>query len=369
MTLKTFALALCLLGSVISHAGERAVGKAEQLSQLHTEGNRILDEQGKPVRLCGVNTACLEWSADGEGHILNTVRVAIRDWKANIIRVPLSQDRWIGQTRQIGFSGQTIAGQTDGGASYRALVRQVVDYCASHRCYVLLDLHWNDAGMWGENIGQHVMPDMNSLTFWRSCAQEYRNNPAVLFDLYNEPHNTTWDIWLNGGEISETSGPGARQGRFVPVKYQTPGMQAMLDNVRSWGARNLVVCGGLDWAYDLSGFLKGYALKDPTGNGVIYACHVYNNKGETIDKWLSHLDAALKHIPVIMSEFGGQNGGATVNQPNAWVDRVIKEMDKRHCNYAAWDLHPAAGPTLISDWNYTPTPSFGALVKASLAKR
>jgi len=333
--------------------------KARQLPQLHTKGNMILDDQGHNVRLCGVNTACMEWSADGEGHILNTLQVAIHDWHTNFIRVPLSQDRWFGQTPE----------QHDKGASYQALVQKVVDYCASNDCYVLLDLHWNDCNVWGANIGQHIMPDMNSITFWRDCARVYRNNPAVLFDLYNEPHNTTWDIWLNGGEITETRGDGARQGRFTPVKYRTPGMQAMLDAVRSTGAENVVVCGGLDWAYDLSGFLKGYALKDPLGNGVIYACHAYNNKGETIDKWLSHLDAALPHIPVVMSEFGGQGRGANANKPDPWVDRVIKEIDKRKCNYAAWDLHPAAAPCLISDWKYTPTPSFGVLVKASLARR
>ena len=329
------------------------------LPQLHTKGNKILDDKGNKVRLCGVNCACMEWTSNGEGHILNTLKVAIHDWNANIVRIPLSQDRWFGIAPE----------QHDQGVGYQTLVQQIVDYCASNGCYVLLDLHWNDCKQWGSNIGQHVMPDMNSITFWRDCGRVYRNNPAVLFDLYNEPHNTTWDIWLKGGEISERSGPGARQGRFAPVTYHTPGMQAMLNAVRSTGADNVVVCGGLDWAYDLSGFLKGYALDDSGGNGVIYACHAYNNKGESIDKWLSHLDAALPHIPVIMSEFGGQNPRTTANQPNAWVDRVIKEMDKRKCNYIAWDLHPSAGPSLIKDWTYAPTPSFGVLVKASLAKR
>jgi hypothetical protein len=359
------------LGFAVGVVGLLGSGSASaaEMSPLHVVGNRILDASGHAVRLCGVNTACMEWSSDGEGHVLETVRVAIKDWHVNIIRLPLSQDRWFGQTHPVSFAGQTIPGQTDKGVAYRALVRQVVDYCASHGCYILLDLHWNDCGVWGENIGQHVMPDRNSVTFWKSCAREYRNEPAVLFDLYNEPHNTTWDIWLRGGEIKETTGPGARQGRFVPVTYQTPGMQAMLDAVRGTGARNVVVCGGLDWAYDLSGFLSGYALKDPDGQGVIYACHAYNNKGQTIDTWLSHLDAALPHFPVIMSEFGGQNVGPTAGQPNAWVDRVLKEMDKRRCHYIAWDLHPAAGPTLVSDWKYTPTPSFGVLVKASLARR
>ena len=30
-------------------------------------------------------------------------------------------------------------------------------------------------------------------------------------------------------------------------------------------------------------------------------------------------------------------------------------------------MHPRAGPRLISDWKYTPTPGFGVLVKDALA--
>ena len=353
--MKTSILSTCFLLSLATCYAFAT----RPLPQLHTEGNQIVDSSGHKVRLCGVNTACLEWSSDGEGHVLKTIDVAIHDWNANIIRVPLSQDRWFGQAPE----------QKDNGRSYQALVKQVVNDCSDNGCYVLLDLHWNDCKQWGSNIGQHVMPDMNSTTFWRSCAREYRNNPAVLFDIYNEPHNTTWDIWLKGGSISETRGDGARQGRFVPIKYETPGMQALLNTIRSMGANNVVVCGGLDWAYDLSGFLKGYALKDPDGNGVIYACHAYNNKGETVDKWLTHLDAALPKIPVIMSEFGDQGRGAAANKPTPWIARVVKEMDKRHCNYIAWDLHPAAGPCLIKDWTYAPTPSFGTVVKESMSRR
>lgn len=326
------------------------------LPQLTTKGNLILGERSRPIRLRGVNVACMEWSSDGEGHMLDTVRVAIKDWHSNIIRLPMSQDRWFGKAPE----------QKGDAKPYRELIRKAVDYCGSNNCYILLDLHWNDCGDWGKNIGQHVMPDMYSIDFWKDCAAVYKNNPAVLFDLYNEPHDTTWDIWLKGGDIEEKRGVGARQGAFTPVKYHTPGMQAMLDAVRSTGAKNVVVCGGLDWAYDLSGFLKGYQLQDPSGRGVIYACHTYPIKGDTVEKWLGKLDAALPTIPVIMSEFGSQNRGATVNDPNPWADQVVKAMEERKCNWIAWDLHPAAGPTLISDWKYTPTASFGGIVKAAL---
>ncbi|MEI7822493.1 MAG: hypothetical protein WCK55_16390 [Verrucomicrobiota bacterium] len=44
--------------------------------------------------------------------------------------------------------------------------------------------------------------------------------------------------------------------------------------MRSTGARNIVVTGGLDWACDLSGIASGFELKDVGGNGIIYSTHI-----------------------------------------------------------------------------------------------
>lgn len=336
------------------------LGVAPKMSPLKVDGNQVVTDQGKPVLLRGVNVACMEWSSDGEGHLLETVRVAVEDWKSNIIRLPLSQDRWFGKGPE----------QTDGGKSYRGLVKQAVDWCGSHGCYILLDLHWNDAGVWGQNIGQHQMPDMNSVEFWKDCAKTYRNRPEVLFDLYNEPHNISWEVWRNGGTVVEKSGPGARQGKFVPISYTTPGMQPLLETVRKTGAKNVIVAGGLDWAYDLSGFLNGSALTDTKGGrGVIYACHAYPFKGDTIDQFLTKLDAALPKIPVLVSEFGAENKRDEGDGPNPWITRTLAEMETRKVAWTAWDLHPAAGPRLLAGWDYKPTPSFGVPVKEALAGR
>ena len=47
------------------------------------------------------------------------------------------------------------------------------------------------------------MPDPNSAAFWKDVATAYKNHPAVIFDLYNEPHDVSWDIWLRGGKVAE----------------------------------------------------------------------------------------------------------------------------------------------------------------------
>ncbi len=320
-------------------------------SALHISGNQILNASNQPVLLRGVDCASMEWTSDGQGHIITTVTTAIKDWHANIIRLPLSQDRWFGKGPE----------QSDGGAAYRTLIAKIVKTISSLNSYVILDDHWSDENQWGKNIGQHLMPDLNSVTFWKSFAKVYANNPAVIFDMYNEPHDVSWKIWRDGGPVTETD-----RSKGTVISYQAVGLQTLLNTIRSAGAKNVVLAGGLNWAYDFSGILNGYALHDPNGNGVIYANHDYPFKGDTVQQWITEMKAATAKFPVIVSEFGtsATDKGA---KNNRWILETLNAMQKHHWNWTAWDLHPSAGPDLISDWNYTPTPYFGVFVKDALA--
>jgi aryl-phospho-beta-D-glucosidase BglC (GH1 family) len=280
-------------------AAESAAGHPDKSAwplPLKVTGTKILNSKNEPVLLRGVNAASLEWTNNGEGRILKSVNVAIRDWRANIIRLPLSQDRWFGKTSE----------QNDRGVNYRALVDNVVNVCASQGCYLILDLHWSNCGEWGTNIGQHSMPDTNSTAFWKDAAARYKNHPAVLFGLYNEPRDITWDVWLAGGVITER--PAGRRAGTQPKTYLAVGMQQLLDAVRSTGAKNVALVGGLDWAYDFSGILEGSDLKDPKGNGVIYDNHTYPFKGDTAATWVAKMEKAAAKLPIFIGEFGGSGG-------------------------------------------------------------
>jgi hypothetical protein len=329
---------------------------------LKVVGTQILNSKGERVTLRGVNCASMEWTSNGERHILQSVTAAIDDWHVNHIRLPLAQDRWFGKAPE----------QKDEGKAYRALVKEVVDLGASKGCYIILDLHWSDTGEWGQNIGQHSMPDENSLAFWKDIAPVYANHPAVLYDLYNEPHDVSWDIWLKGGTVTDRPN---RRGT-APKTYQAVGMQKLLDAVRATGAKNVIIAGGLNWAYDFDGILDGRQLKDPDGNGVIYANHAYNNKGHPVEVWIARMEKATAKLPVIVSEFGGSGGpnrrtgrfGGPANPSgDDWLLHVLQAIQDHNWSWTAWDFHPQAGPTLISDWDYTPTPDFGVFVKQMLA--
>ena len=82
-----------------------------------------------------------------------------------------------------------------------------------------------------------------------------------------------------------------------------------------------------------------------------------------MERWISKMETATKVLPVIVGEFGSDLRGGAGLSGEQWVRRVLQALQDHGWNWTAWDLHPAAEPCLISDWNYTPTPHFGTLVK------
>lgn len=314
--------------------------------RLHTKGNRVLDTAGKPIQLYGVNIASLEWKNDGD-HVEESVHRAISDWKVNLIRLPLAQDRWFGK----------VPDQTDGGAAYRALVDKLVDICAAAQVYLDLDLHWSDCGIWvneGGRLGQHNMPDAHSVDFWRDLATRYRNQPNVVFGLYNEPHDVSFAVWRDGGRITDV--PARQNPDQTAVTYEAAGLQQLHDTVRATGATNLVSISGLDWGYDLSGVLRGHAIK---GANLVYETHPYPNK----KNWDWNFGNASWKYPVYVGEWGfGERDANTLE----YASRLMRYVQKHKLSWTAWDLHTAAGPTLIKNWRYEPT-VFGEFVKEQLA--
>jgi len=329
-------------------------------SMLHTAGNKILNERNEDVRLTGVNICSLEWKSNGD-NVLASAREVFTNWNCNLVRLPLSQDRWFGK-----ISDQSTPNPPDGGRQYRKTVDDVINLALNCGKYILFDLHWSNAGQWGKNSGQHYMPDDNSLEFWLDAASKYSNNPAVLFGLYNEPHDITWEVWKNGGTVNETENKGKPDEK--KFTYNTPGHQKILNKIRALGANNIVVAGGLDWAYDLRGIASSYALTDTSeGNGIIYDSHIYPFKeGDGVNHNTKVLCIASDY-PVIIGEFGIDPDGkwGAADRP-AWLGNLLDWMDANKLNWAGWCFHTAATPSMISDWNYTPTKHHGAVIKQRL---
>lgn len=311
--------------------------------RLKTEGTRLLNAAGREVWLRGVNIASMEWSNQGE-HMDEAFREALGNWKANIIRMPLAQDRWFGKA----------AHQADGGAAYRAIVDRLVETCATAGAYIDLDLHWSDTGRWsneGAKLGQHEMPDSYSVLFWRDVATRYKNHPNVIFGLYNEPHDVPWVVWRDGGPVTEK--PSKRDTSQATASYQATGLQTLYNTVRETGAGNVVAVSGLDWGYDLSGVLQGFAIR---GTNLVYETHPYPFKKE----WDKKFGATSQVYPVFMGEWGGGTKDLDYGR------QLMTYALAHHLHWTAWCFHPSCGPPLLKNWDFEPN-DFGKLVKETLA--
>lgn len=310
-------------------------------SELRVIGNKILNNSNIAIRLTGVNVGSLEYTPKGE-YITKGVQAAFDNWNSYVIRLPLNQDYWFG------YRGSDPE-------AYRSIVSSVVHAATIRNRYVILDLHWSGQGDWGQSSGQHKMPDDNSIIFWQSVSSVFGNNPAVLFGLYNEPNSVTWDIWQNGGSVTDGG-----------ITYHTPGLQKMIEAVRDVGAKNICIVGGLDWAYDLTG-ISSHVLVDRntngtfTGNGIVYDAHVYPWKND----WDTSVSCISNLYPILIGECGYLDRGGN-ELYLTWTPKMLDWMDTNKYNWTGWCLNPNNGPTLIMDWNFAPTKEWGAYAKQRL---
>lgn len=322
-------------------------------AELHVDGKTVRRPDGTEAWLQGVNVPGLEFTLKQE-FVLEAMLVAIEQWKSNTIRLPVKDTYWFGRD----------AAQKDGGEAYRRLVDQAVMLAANRGVYLVLDLH------------QFRAIRAEHIAFWKDAAQRYKNHPAVLFDIFNEPHSISWQVWRDGGWVEERKAK-ADEDAFLSAAekakarqgFESPGMQKAVEAIRATGARNPIIAGGLDWAYDLSGVVDGYALSDASGNGILYASHIYNWKRD----WARAVLRAAEKYPIFIGETGADTKKMPFvalelqEDPYTWAPDMLGLIQEHHLHWTAWSFHPVATPVLIKDRTYEPTPFWGAFVRAALS--
>jgi endoglucanase len=331
--------------------------------QLHVSGNKLIDANGQQVLLHGADRSGTEYKCVQTGGIFDgpTSTASINVMKAhgiNAVRVPLNEACW---------NGDSWVNPAYSGATYRTAVEGFVHRLNADGMVVVLDLHWTDGAYTGpasacssaEATCQKPMPDKaEAIPFWTSVAGTFKNNDAVIFDLFNEPYpeqadqmNTAegWQCWLNGGNCAG-------------ISYPVAGMQDMVDAVRATGANNVLMLGGLEWSNDLTGWLS-HEPTDPDHN-LAASWHSYNfNACSTAQCWNSQIAPVAAKVPLIAGEIG-ENDCAS-----GYVTPLMNWLTSKGANFLAWtwntDFNCATGPGLITSYNGQPT-GFGAGVESAL---
>jgi endoglucanase len=282
-------------------------------------------------------------------------------WQARIVRLPFNQDFALNGRR-----GQSAD-------AYLAAIDQSIAWAAALGAYTLLDLQWLDAdrvfGTNGDMSFNRVppLPDPQTIDLWRLLAARYRDEPAVLFDLFNEPHSPLSDdpnpmFILTSARVPVLSGR-----RRVSMREWQPWARLLIDTIRAEHPAALIFVAGIGWAYDL----RGMPLLDPGGAplaNIVYSTHVYpwsRTSALPVGSWESEWDRAFGHLTARVPVFAGEWGGTVEDGP--WGQRLASYFTAHDMGWTAWSW--VDWPHLIAssrDLDYTPTP-FGQIVRDALA--
>ena len=313
---------------------------------FHTSGNGIFGADGKRVVFRGIHRDGSQkpypvFPTDAE---IGQARL----WGANFIRVPLNESLWV----------NTCDRRATNQWWYPGAIDQEVKQITSRGMVALLDLHQSVARPCGSSAMQPMADAQYAPAFWAQVAARYKSNPYVAFDLYNEPHDISDALWLNGGTVPN-----------MPM-FKVAGMQQLYNTVRQTGATNLIFISG-----------NQYAVYPPaklvTGNNIVNAVHAYTcgdgpppgcktpdyyNPTYILNKWAT----IGQTKPVMVTEFGWPTADDPIFDRN-----VIAVAEYRGWGWDAfvWDggANGMYGLVASRGSTYEPTPA-GMPVLAGLAK-
>ncbi len=252
---------------------------------------------------------------------------------------------------------------------YRDEVRRFVTALNKAGMVVILDLH-SRKRIGQPEFGNLAMPDSEAIAFWTSVAGEYAGNPSVMFDAFNEPYSRynasgtrylfdlTWRCWRDGGcaaPFEDDQSASAGQ-----VTYPVQGMAAVVEAIRTAGAEQPVLLGGLDYANDLSHWLE-FA---PDDDQLVAAFHSYDFKEcSTEDCWERVVGKLADSVPVLTSELGADR------PQKGYVERYLDWVDAHHLGalFWVWADHPGDPMALISSERDRPT-AYGISARSWLSE-
>ncbi|MEV4639891.1 cellulase family glycosylhydrolase [Actinoplanes sp. NPDC049548] len=283
------------------------------MGHIRTRGAEIVDASGRPLLLRGVGLG--NWLLP-EGYMwrFGDGLASPRQIEARIARLigaDAAADFWkrfrdvfvaeddIARIAALGFDHVRLPINsrvviTDDGellAEGFALIDKLIDWCARHGLWVLLDLHGAPGGQTGTNIDDspHGKPELFmeeryrrlTVRLWREIARRYRGNPTVLgYDLLNEPLPEQW--------------------QHVYPRELIELYTELTAAIREVDPDHLIMYEGPQWATDVSVFTE---VLDPNS---VLQFHRYWCAPEraSIDDYLRARDRL--GVPIYMGE-GGEN--------------------------------------------------------------
>src|SRR5580658_7340339 len=190
-------------------SGQLAQSSTVGAGYWHTSGNQIIDSDGNPVRIAGINWYGFETPDEiAHGLWVQDYHTIINDIKSlgyNTIRIPFSNQ--MVETpivpQNLAFNGNSgpINTPLEGQNALQDL-QTIVTYAGEEGLKVILDDHRSEAGESAEENGLWYTSTYTSQDWvddWVTLAKMFASDPTVVgFDLRNEPHTPAGDTYAEG---------------------------------------------------------------------------------------------------------------------------------------------------------------------------
>ena len=351
---------------------------------LHTDGNKILDKDGKQVWLTGVNwfgynTGTNTFDGLWNSEMKSTVK-AIADHGFNLIRVPISSqliNQWAdGEYPKANYNNA----YNEDLNKMNSL--QIFDYflklAEENGMKVMPDIHCAETDAQGHNVNLWYTDKVSAKEYFHSLewmAERYKDNDTIIaFDLKNEPHGKPNEenkaIWND--TKAENNWKFAAETAAKKILAKNPNVLIMIEGTeiypKSSSNMDYSSTNSDDYYFNWwGGNLRG--VKDyPIDLGkyqdkVVYSPHDY---GPTVyeqpwfqgdydydslkkdcwqDNWLYIHENNT--APLLIGEWGG-----FMTEPNiTWMTYMRKLIKTYHLNHTFWCFNANSGDTggLVKD--------------------
>ncbi len=259
-------------------------GGVSENGRLRVEGPRLVNERGEAVVLRGMSSHGLQWYSR---FLTREAIASTAERGANLLRVAMYIEE---------------GGYIDNPSVKNDLIK-AVDTAIGLDMYVIIDWHILSDGDPMKRLGE-------AKAFFAEMAARYKDSPAVLYEICNEPNgNITWE-----GNVR-------------------PYAEEVIAAIRAEAPEAVIIVGSPTWSQDLH-----EAAKSPLAEkNIMYSCHFYAG---THTEWLRRrvADVMDKGLAVFVTEWGVSDasggGGVFADEARLWLDF----MDKNGISWANWSL-------------------------------
>jgi endoglucanase len=326
---------------------------------LHTDGADLVDADGRPVHLTGVNWFGLETSTFAPHGLWARNYRDMLDQIAqagfNTVRLPYSN-----QLFDPGSTPQGIDPQQNPdlqGLTGLEIMDRVIAAAGDRGLSVILDRHRPTAAAQSELWYTDRVPESRWIDDWVMLATRYRGDPTVIgADLHNEPHGPA--SWGDGNPRTDWRLAAERAGDAIQAA--NPDWLIIVEGVEHTGD---------DW-YWWGGNLSAAGrapVELAVPNKLVYSAHDYG-PGVYAQRWFSAPEfpnnlpriwgahwAYLRQTgvaPVLVGEFGGRSVGS--DREGVWQRALLDYLRTGGLSYTYWAWNPDSGDTgglLADDWS------------------